>query len=614
MRSGSHVSVSRFKAASPPPKQQQHQQQQPGHSGQGAARKSKATTTTTTTKARFGLGRITRPARVVSVQSPGVRTPGKKRSACNRASPPPPLPPPPPRLGLADADAVAPEQQPPPTTPPLPSSSAPRLSAQQSLVVREVVEEARSVFFTGCAGTGKSLVLHELRRRLPRETTVMTATTSFAACQIGGTTLHQFAGITPAMVEQGDGERVARSLLKRREVVKRWQRAAVLVVDEVSMLDAQLFELLELLGRRLRGRGSGSGSKRKGAALAERPFGGLQLVLCGDFFQLPPVSKRGEAPRRFCFECAAWRASVERTIVLKAVFRQRDRPFVQLLNRVRWGLCSDEDLALLGTRVLGGGRGSGGGGGGGGSGSGRSSSSSSIAAGDGATKLFTHTADVDRLNHAKLSALPGGDVSFRADDQGQPAYRGMLGAGCAAKESLTLRVGARVVLLQTLSLSEGLCNGARGTVLRFTADTGLPVVRFEDNQARATVQQVVGRSAFRLVVGDTEVASRTQIPLALAWAVSVHKSQGMSLSCAEIDLSRVFEYGQAYVALSRLRSLDGLVLTKKFDRSSIKAHPTVTAFYRTLGRQQGASKTPAVAGPLAEGGENEACGANTEHT
>ncbi|CAN0109584.1 unnamed protein product [Pylaiella littoralis] len=432
------------------------------------------------------------------------------------------------------------------------------LSEDQQRAVNLVVENQKSIFFTGCAGTGKSLVLNRILTRLAEagvSGVFPTATTGLAACQVKGTTLQQFAGIGKA---RGSGEEVLKVVEKRPDAVRRWKAVQVLIVDEISMLDADTFDALEYVARSLRG--------------VQAPFGGIRLVLSGDFFQLPPVSRRGEPEKNLCFEAKSWKACVEETVELKLVFRQRDNKFVKLLSKVRWGKCTPEVLAEL---------------------RGCSVTSSTVeegsqGVGDGIekTQLTTHKADVLRVNEERLAQLEGTEVVSRADNRGnRPDYLRQLDDSCSAPTTLRLKVGAQVILVKNLAPGRGLANGSRGVVVRFATSTSsgarLPVVRFISG-----LEEVIRPEEFPLYVGGAVVASRRQLPLALAWALSVHKSQGMSLDRASVCLSRAFEYGQAYVALSRVRSLEGLSVIGNIDPSKIRAHPRVVAFYRALSQER----------------------------
>ena len=407
------------------------------------------------------------------------------------------------------------------------------LTDEQQTVLRAALA-GESFFFTGGAGTGKSYLLKQILARLPADTTFATATTGVAACAIGGVTLHHWAGI-------GGGDRpvgaLAQSAVRKRGV--QWRSARTLVVDEVSMLDAELFEKLDAVARAVRGR-------------PKSPFGGLQLILVGDFFQLPPVAK-GPAEARYAFEASCWDECVPRSYELTRVFRQQDDEFIDALSELRLGVVGPTTSALL-----------------------KQCRGRALPEDDGivATRLFTHKADCERINREQLSALKGQQVTIAARDSGDdPEAIALLKTGCSAPESITLKEGAQVVLTKTLDSSAGLVNGARGVVIKFVGLRN-PVVRFD-----AGVTQTIRMESFTLTQAGRVVASRMQLPLNYGWALSVHKAQGMSLDRVQMSLGRVFECGQAYVALSRARSLEGLSLID-IDLSKVRAHPKVLEFHK----------------------------------
>lgn len=519
-----------------------------------------------------------------------------------------------------------------------------QLTDEQSAVV-QAAAAGRSVFFTGSAGTGKSLVLKHLRAILPASTTAYTATTGVAAVNVGGTTLHAWSGLggaalkliedctlsaartaslglsssgaegsisqslwppgeedaasvasgstrggrpgsvmsTGTSASQGGGPpktagavhaqalaQIIASVRGKREAVNRWRSTRTLVCDEVSMLDGDTLDVLDAVGRNVRG-------------VYNRPFGGLQLILSGDFFQLPPVGKGPNGGgKKYAFQAQCWSAAVPVCIELTQVFRQSDMSFVDLLNEARWGRVSDAQVRMLNDRWAA-----------------PIGTAATRAAGIVATKLHTHRADVDKENSDELSKLAGECRTYKATDSavGGPradSNQALLETSCPAPRELQLKVGAQVMLVKSLDIAKGLVNGSRGVVTGFAdgaagkvgsaaAAGGHPIVRFVCGE-----EMVCRPETWTVNVGGAPVASRRQIPLALAWAISIHKSQGMSLDLVQMDLSRCFEAGQAYVGLSRARSLEGLSLTQQFNPRVLYASDAVKVFYSDMKVKQAA--------------------------
>ncbi|KAM6202203.1 ATP-dependent DNA helicase PIF1 [Rhynchocyon petersi] len=420
-------------------------------------------------------------------------------------------------------------------------STKPQLSEEQAAVLNAVLK-GQSIFFTGSAGTGKSYLLKRILGSLPPTGTVATASTGVAACHIGGTTLHAFAGI-------GSGQAPLTqciALAQRPGVRQGWLSCQRLVIDEISMVEADLFDKLEAVARAVRQQ--------------NKPFGGIQLIICGDFLQLPPVTKGPQSPK-FCFQAKSWRKCVPVTLELTEVWRQSDKTFISLLQAVRLGRCSDEI-----TRQL------------------RATAAHKVGR-DGimATRLCTHQDDVALTNERRLQELPGEVHSFKAMDS-DPEQARILDAQCPVSRLLQLKLGAQVMLVKNLAVSRGLVNGARGVVVGFeTEGRGLPQVRF-----LCGVTEVIRADRWTVQATGGQLLSRQQLPLQLAWAISIHKSQGMSLDCVEISLARVFASGQAYVALSRARSLQGLRVLD-FDPMAVCCDPRVLRFYATLRQDRGLS-------------------------
>ncbi|XP_052521751.1 ATP-dependent DNA helicase PIF1 [Tympanuchus pallidicinctus] len=434
-----------------------------------------------------------------------------------------------------------------------------QLSVEQEAVLG-AVRSGKSVFFTGCAGTGKSFLLKKIVGSLPPNSTYATASTGVAACHIGGTTLHAFAGIGSgkAPLEQ------CIQLAERPGVRQHWLACQRLIIDEISMVDGKFFDKLEAVARAVRKR--------------DEPFGGIQLIICGDFLQLPPVCKANEETT-FCFQAKSWRKCIHVNMELTEVRRQTDKTFISLLSAVRLGRCTEEVISLL-TQTA----------------TNRSERDGILA-----TRLCTHNDDVELTNERRLRQLSGDLHAFEALDS-DPMLVKLIDTQCPVGGRVELKVGAQVMLAKNLDVSQGLVNGARGIVVGFeTEQKGLPKVRFLCGVTR------VIKLARWLFKGPSGIhLSRQQLPLKLAWAISIHKSQGMSLDSVEISLSRVFESGQAYVALSRARSLAGLRVLD-FDPKVVRADPTVLQFYRQLKRHQLQTQDSLHTHPDADEKENWKC-------
>jgi len=385
----------------------------------------------------------------------------------------------------------------------------------------------------------------------------ITAPTGIAASHINGVTIHSWAGLG---LGKGSPEALAEKVGKSSDACARWRAARVLVVDEISMLDANLFSALELIGRSVRG--------------GAQPFGGLQVIACGDFFQLPPVQLQYSG---FSFQSAAWGASRMTTCCLTQVVRQAgDAPFLALLNEVRKGQCSAATTKLLSSCHV--------------------SRKPLPRDGIAPTRLYCTNKDVDSENAAHLSALPGGEEVFKSGDgwKRPPPNAAAEKSFAEAMDkkvppALRLKVGAQVLLTRNWP-ERGLVNGSRGVVVGFAPVAvvggsgiyyGVPsgsypgvIVRFDTG-----AEVPVGPANSFLATKDA-TGTRVQVPLKLAWALTVHKSQGMTLSRAELLLEDAFAPGQAYVALSRVVSLRGLwVSGGEITSAVVRAHPSVLAFY-----------------------------------
>ena len=416
----------------------------------------------------------------------------------------------------------------------------PALSSEQRHAVN-LIRSGKSLFFTGCAGTGKSILLRHIIRALPSETTFVTGTTGLAASLLGGVTINAFAGV-------GKGEGSVDTLARcagRGDSGARWRRARTLIIDEISLMDGYFFDMLEAVARLIRN--------------TQKPFGGIQLVLAGDFHQLPPVAKTGSV-RRFCFEAESWNRCIDSCVELTQVFRQSDRDFIDILADIRKGIANDATIRKLRAACC-------------------AVQEPNLDEDDGIlpTQLFTHRVAVDEINSRYLEELPGEAVCFESHDSGDTRA---LASTCRAPQLLVLKAGAQVMLSKNLNGKKGLVNGARGVVSGFTSG-GQPLVKW----ASGGSPKPIGREKFVVSIGGNQVAVRLQIPLVLAWAVTVHKSQGLTLDKVDVSLEKAFEPGMAYVALSRSQSLKGLRIRGGIAPAALKADTKVLAFYDSLKRE-----------------------------
>jgi ATP-dependent DNA helicase PIF1 len=408
----------------------------------------------------------------------------------------------------------------------------------------QILKTGASVFLTGEPGSGKSYVATRFVSYLRRENVAvsMTASTGIAAAQLGGTTVHAWSGIgARSQVTRADLDVIA----KNRRITDRIKKARVLIIDEVSMLSGQTL--------------SAVGQVCQFVRKSNDPFGGLQVVFVGDFFQLPPVVRRDDrhAPEAesqdaedispFAYSSRAWRDLDPSICYLTEQHRQTDMEFSALLGAIRSNRCGRADLDLLAGRKLR-----------------QENLPRSV------TRLFTHNMDVDRINQAELVKLPGEAKSFFMTSMGDKLLADGLKRGCLSPERLDLKTGA--VVMFTKNDPDGrYVNGTLGTVTDFDRDDGNPVV------VTKTGSTIFAKPAeWKVSEDDSVKAGIAQIPLRLAWAITVHKSQGMSLDAAVMDLSNAFEYGQGYVALSRVRSLSGLHLLGWNERA-LRVHPEALA-------------------------------------
>jgi ATP-dependent DNA helicase PIF1 len=384
-----------------------------------------------------------------------------------------------------------------------------------------ILKLGHNVYLTGPAGSGKTHVLNQYVSFLRERGVVVavTASTGIAATHIGGVTLHSWSGIgVKDFVSEYDLE----TLEQKKAMWKKYQETSVLVIDEVSMLAGHQLDMVDEIARHMR--------------RSEEPFGGMQVVFTGDFFQLPPIARDNEV--RYAFGSRVWSEFPPVVCYLESQYRQSEEggDFALILESIRRGVADEKIKKLLENRL-------------------------GIKAPKKleTTKLYTHNIDVDRINDDRLASLKGKEYVFSMRTKGSRRAVELLQKGCLAPETLRLKVGARVMFVKN-DPQGSYANGTLGSVE--SIKNFVPRIRL--NNGRAVDAEPVSW------ISDPEGGSKaeiTQVPLRLAWAITVHKSQGMTLDAAEIDLSKTFAPGQGYVALSRVRSIEGIFLVGLNDRA-----------------------------------------------
>lgn len=531
------------------------------------------------------------------------------------------------------------------------------LSKEQENII-ELAMKGHNIFYTGSAGTGKSVLLREmiksLRKKYGKDKVAVTASTGLAACNIGGITLHSFAGIG---LGQGEAQALYKKIRRSQKHFRRWEDISALVIDEISMIDGELLDKLDFIARKVRKN--------------HHPFGGIQVIFCGDFFQLPPVSKDPDNPMKFAFDAQSWKFGIKCSIMLQKVFRQQgDTTFIDMLNKMRIGEIDDKtDLEFKKLN--------------------RELPEDEIVA----AELYSTRREVDGANNKMLATLPGNIHTFTASDGGSITdtdLKAKLLQNFLAPQKLNLKIGAQVMMIKNIDAT--LVNGSLGKIIDFIdrdtymfydtmlnipdlsvdklavlqknrdalkqmheeevdaeteteesdskrkqklikenykgyeppnsntplgssifefLDEGKPAESRESkinlNRKKALLRELHSSSkqqklplvrfktsdmATRTVLVEPEewviedekgskLVTRLQVPLMLAWSLSIHKSQGQTLPRVKVDLKRVFEKGQAYVALSRAVSREGLQVVN-FDKNRVSAHKEVVEFYKTL--------------------------------
>jgi len=422
------------------------------------------------------------------------------------------------------------------------------LTDDQNLAYQSFIQ-GKNILITGQAGTGKSHLVKKIVSFCERnqKNVAVTAMTGAAACLINGKTIHSWACVG---VGDKSASYYADMIIKAWPKKSKWIKCRVLIIDEVSMMNAHFFELLEEVARIVKNN--------------SLPFGGIQLILLGDFYQLPPVAK-GLEDNRFCFESERWEEVMYDKIVLTEIMRQKNMEFQKVLGEVRLGQMSDETIKTIQSRI---------------------GIEPDTSSGIKPTVLYSTRTAVDRLNKFEFNKLPSEDVMEYettyeiVGDRKTPMkpiemdkWISIVDKENNYEKTLQLTEGAQVMLLKNLDQEKGLINGSRGVIVGF--DEGdLPMVKFLNGEI-----ETIGYHDYSYEISHVSEIIAKQIPLALAWCTTIHKSQGQSLDYVKINIGKnIFEYGQSYVALSRARTLDGLFV-EAFDPKKVKVHPKVVDFF-----------------------------------
>lgn len=401
----------------------------------------------------------------------------------------------------------------------------------------------RNIFLTGPAGTGKSYCVNLLFKFLDLNGIfyAKTATTGVAALNIGGVTLHSWSGMGLA---EEHGMELLDKVSENSKAVNRIKHSKVLIIDEISMAKSDLIDKLDIVCQYIRNK--------------DKPFGGIQVVFVGDFMQLPPVFKNFDE-EKFAFDSQAWRDAKVKTIHLTEIVRQHDEPhFAKLLNEIRMGCAKDFTLLMQCLN--------------------RKFPDDGI----NPVKLFCKNVDVSKYNQDELYKIKNQSKFYHSSDSGGDMWRQFFDKNCPAPTTLELRKGAQVILLVNLDTKLGLVNGSVGTVTE-VYDTCVDIKFACGPQIIETYKWEIKQNEYDALTGNMKkvvLASRSQLPLKLAWAITIHKSQGSTLDRAEIDVSEAFAAGQVYVALSRVRNLASLKLLS-FSPHKIKTNKKCLDFYNS---------------------------------
>ncbi len=431
-----------------------------------------------------------------------------------------------------------------------PAAALQKEEKEDNIVLKNIIRLVKSgenVFITGHAGTGKSYILERLKEQFKK--LVVTSTTGIAAVNIKGQTIHSWAGIGLCRYSV---ENIVKNIMTKKPTIRRQiEKCNILAIDEISMLNIKAFEYVDKVLRLVRENNA--------------PFGGIQVVFLGDFFQLPPVEMEENVEFSYCFESPVWGELKLKNILLTENHRQNEENFIKALSDMRVNNLTAEDIKLLNTR-----------------------NTAISGKNPDILHIFSTNKEADNYNEVMFNALNSKTAEFLAKDgvlrgkgyvyenldEREQTVLEIFNKTCRAEKLIKLKTGARVMLLVNLDFKAGLVNGSCGSVLALNED-GV-TVEFDNGTIRE-----IGRETFEYYYNDKVIATREQFPLKLAYAVTIHKSQGMTLEKLYVDCKRIFERGQAYVAMSRVKTLSGLYL-ENFSKELVLSDEKVVEFYKNL--------------------------------
>ena len=445
-----------------------------------------------------------------------------------------------------------------------------QLSLEQEQAFNKYINK-ENIFITGPGGAGKSELIRKIFEHASNSNKKIQvcALTGCASLLLKcrAKTIHSWSGIG---LGAGEINAIVQKVVKNHFKRKIWREARILIIDEVSMMSKKLFEMLDLIGKTIRKN--------------NKPFGGIQLIFSGDFYQLPPVGNRDEPETmQFCFESELWAQtfSIDSHIQLIKIFRQTDPVYTSILNQIREGRLKRSSVNILQEQV-----------------SKRFNQNNTVMLVK-PTKLYPIRNKVEQINNTEMDKLTCEikeynsrfviDLPMTSMERSErtlfskeqiESELNYIQSNLICDSNIQLKIGAQVMCVVNIELASGamLCNGSQGIITKFN-ELNVPFVKYNNGQEVAMGFHVWQSE-------NIPGIGVSQIPLILAWALTIHKSQGATMDSAEIDVgSSIFECGQTYVALSRVKSLDGLYLTS-FDVNKIKINKKVHEFYKSLNEEQ----------------------------